>query len=155
MARPRRSRSTRGGSGLTWGDAADFDPGTALRWATVRVLRYRQHKADGPVVEATWLTDFSPAQVGSRTLYTMAKSRSEIQNHGFNDGKTRHGIEHISHHDANSLLIGWLVLLLALTIERLYRLRYLHRGAHAQHTAIELLLYLRLSLGATRPNDTS
>ena len=136
-------------------DAADFDPWATLRWPTVRVLRYRQHKADGTVVEAAWLTDFSPAQVGSRTLYALAKSRWEIENQGFNDGKTRYGMEHISHHDANSLLLGWLVLVLALTIERLYRLRYLHRGSHAPHTAIELLLYLRLSLGAPHPADTS
>jgi hypothetical protein len=136
-------------------DAADFDPWETLQWPTVRVLRYRQHKADGTVVEADWLTDFPPTQVGSRTLYRLAKSRWEIENQGFNDGKTRHGMEHISHHDANSLLIGWLLTAFALTIERLYRLRYLHRGRHRPLPAREFLLQLRLSLGRTRPLDTS
>jgi hypothetical protein len=53
--------------------------------------------------------------------------------------------EHICHHHANSLLVGWLVTILALTIERLYRLR-LHRGTHPIRTAIELMRCLWLSL---------
>jgi hypothetical protein len=136
-------------------DADDFDPWETLRWPTVRVLRYRQHKADGTVVEAYWLTDFSRARVSSRRLYQFAKSRWEIENEGFNDGKTRHGLEHISHHHANSLLIGWLLTILALTIERLYRLRYLHRGTHRPATAIEFVRALRLSLCPPRARDTS
>ena len=136
-------------------DAADFDPWTTLRWPTVRVLRYRQHKPTGAVVEAYWLTDFPPARVSSRLLYAFAKSRWEIENAGFNDGKTRHGMEHISHHHANSLLVGWLLTVFALTIERLYRLRYLHRGAHRPATAIEFVRLLRLSLCPPRAPDTS
>jgi hypothetical protein len=127
-------------------DADDFDPWETLRWTTVRVLRYRQHKPDGTVVEAYWLTDLPPARVSSRLLYHFAKSRWEIENEGFNDGKTRHGMEHISHHHANSLLVGWLLTIFALTIERLYRLRYLHRGRHRPATPIEFLRMLRLSL---------
>lgn len=136
-------------------DAADFDPWETLRWATVRVLRYRQHKADGTVVEAYWLTDFAPHQVGSRRLYALAKSRWEIENQGFNVGKTYHGLEHIPHHHANSLLVGWLLTMLALTIERLYRLRYLHRGRRRAYTAIELVRLLRLTLGLPGAFDTS
>jgi len=40
--------------------------------------------------------------VSSRLLYGFAKSRWEIENEGFNDGKTRHGMEHLTHHHANS-----------------------------------------------------
>lgn len=136
-------------------DADDFDPWDTLRWPTVRVLRYRQHKRDGTVVEAYWLTDCPREQVSSRRLYRFAKSRWEIENEGFNDGKTRHGLEHISHHHPNSLLIGWLLTIFALTIERLYRLRYLHRGTHRPATAIEFVRALRLSLCPSRPLDTS
>ncbi len=136
-------------------DADDFDPWDTLRWPTVRVLRYRQHQRDGTIVEAYWLTDFPPQRVSSRLLYRFAKSRWEIENGGFNDGKTRHGMEHISHHHANSLLIGWLLTIFALTIERLYRLRYLHRGAHCPATPIEFVRALRLSLCPARPLDTS
>ena len=136
-------------------DAEDFDPWESLHWPTVRGLRYRQHKPNGTVVEAYWLTDFPSARVSSRLLYRFAKSRWEIENDGFNDGKTRHGMEHISHHHANSLLIGWLLTIFALTIERLYRLRYLHRGAHCPATAIEFVRALRLSLCPARPLDSS
>jgi len=136
-------------------DADDFDPWETLCWTTVRVLRDRQYKPDGSVVEAYWLTDFPTQQVSPWTLYTLAKSRWEIENQGFNEGKTRHGMEHISHHHANSLVIGWLVAIFALTIERLYRLRYLHRGPHRPLTAIELVRRLRLSLCPPRPVDTS
>ena len=94
----------------------------------MRVLFYRQHKPDGKLVQAYWLTNFPSSTVGSQSLFRMAKSRWEIENQGFNDAKSRHGLEHICHHHANSLLIGWLLTMLALTIERLYRLRYLHRG---------------------------
>lgn len=143
-----------GGERIELWDADDFDPWETLRWPTVRVLRYRQHKADGRVVEAYWLTDFPSARVGSRLLYRFAKSRWEIENEGFNDGKTRYGMEHLRHHHANSVLVMWLLTIFALTIERLYRLRYLHRGRHRPATPIEFLRMLRLSLGPSRPLDT-
>ena len=70
------------------------------------------------------------------------------QNEGFNDAKNRYGLEHIRHHHECSLLIVWLLTCLSLTLERLYRLRYLHRGSHPARTAVELyrLLVLGLSI---------
>ena len=94
-------------------------------------------------------------KVSSVALYRLAKSRWEIENQGFNDGKNRSGMEHMTHHHANSLLIGWLLTCLALTIERLYRLRYLRRGKHVPHTAMAFLLRLWLSLSPPSPPDTS
>ena len=136
-------------------DADDFAPWATLGWPTVRVLRYRQHKRDGSVIQADWLTDFSIAKLGSLSFYRMAKSRWEIENQGFNDGKNRYGMEHICHHQPNRILVVWLLILLALLIERLYRLRYLHRGQHGIRSAIDLLTYLWLSLGTRHQPDTS
>jgi DDE family transposase len=130
-------------------DADDFDPWETLRWETVRVVRYRQYKPDGTVCEAFWLTDFPRHLVSSRAIFRMAKSRWEIENQGFNDAKNRYGFEHICHHERHSLLVVWLLTCLALTIERLYRMRYLHRGTHPVRAAIDLLLLLQLSLGRT------
>ncbi len=90
-------------------DADDFDPWQTLRWETVRVVRYRQHKPNGTVHEAYWLTDFPRHQVSSRAIFRMAKSRWEIENEGFNDAKNRYGFEHICHHECNSLLVVWLL----------------------------------------------
>ena len=135
-------------------DYDHFDPWETLDWPEVRVLRYRQHKRDGTVIQAEWLTDFSIAKLGSLSFYRMAKSRWEIENQGFNDGKNRYGMEHICHHQANSILIVWLLIVLALVIERLYRLRYLHRGNHGIRSAMELHDYLWLSLGTRSPPDT-
>lgn len=134
-------------------DADDFDPWETLRWETVRVIRYRQHKPDGTVVQAYWLTDFTQAQAGSKALYAMAKSRWEIENQGFNDAKNRYGFEHVCHHHENSLLVNWLLTVLALTLERLYRSRYLHRGQHPVLAPIALLRHFRLSL--LQPADSS
>ncbi len=117
----------------------DIEPWTSLRWPTVRVLRYRQTKKDGQIVEAYWLTDFPRRQVASRQLYHLAKSRWEVENQGFNDAKTRYGLRHVPHHHAGSLEVDWLLLVFAMTLERLWRLRYLHRGTHRPRTAIELL----------------
>src|SRR5437763_1351698 len=78
----------------------------------------------------------------------------EIENRGFNDGKNRYGMEHICHHEPNSILIVWLLIALALVIERLYRLRYLHRGNHAIRSAMELSDYLWLNLVSGCPPDT-
>jgi len=128
-------------------DDDDFDPWQTLRWKTVRVIRYRQHKADGTVLEAYWLTDFSKSEAGSQAVYYMAKSRWEIENQGFNDAKNRHGFEHICHHHQNSLLINWLIIVLSMTLERLYRQRYLHRGIHSLLQSIQLLRLLWISLG--------
>lgn len=136
-------------------DADDFDPWETLRWKTVRVVFYRQHRPDGKVLEAYWLTDFPRSRVSSPTLFRMAKSRWEIENAGFNDAKNRYGFEHICHHEAHSLLVVWLLIALALTVERLYRLRHLHRGTHPVRTAIDLLLLLQLSLSAPAISDSS
>ena len=126
-----------------------------LRWETVRVVRYLQHKPNGTVYEAYWLTDFPRHRVSSRALFRMAKSRWEIENQGFNDAKNRYGFEHICHHQRNSLLVVWLLTCLALTIERLYRGRYLHRGTHPILEAIILCQLLWLSLSRPVPHDTS
>lgn len=134
-------------------DADDFDPWQTLHWQTVRVVRYCQHKPDGRTVEAYWLTDFSSKQAGSKAIYRMAKSRWEIENEGFNDAKNRYGFGHICHHHANSLLINWLVIALTMTLERLYRIRYLHRGKHAVMQPVALYRLLRSSLSI--PPDSS
>lgn len=135
-------------------DADDFDPWEGLAWATVRVLRYVQHHRDGTVVEAYWLTDFSPRRLSTRTLYRIAKGRWTIENQGFNDAKTRYGLAHIPHHQGNSLLVHWLLVALTLVIERLFRLRYLHRGTTLPVAPIDLLRRLRLALARAVP-DTS
>jgi hypothetical protein len=134
-------------------DADDFDPWENLRWETVRVIRYRQHKPDGTVVEAYWLTDFSKSEAGSQTIYHMAKSRWEIENQGFNDAKNQYGLEHICHHHPNSLLINWLIIFLTFTLERPYRSRYLHSGSHEVPELLSLLRLLWISLG--RSPDSS
>lgn len=136
-------------------DADGFAPWEDLCWERVRVLRYRQYKADGTIVEAYWLTSFPLQRCGSRALFQLAKSRWEIENHGFNDGKTRHGMEHLRHHHANSLLIDWLLIALALLIERLFRLRFLRRGTSTPLAAQTFVTYLWLSFGTGRRADTS
>jgi hypothetical protein len=136
-------------------DAEDFDPWENLRWETVRVLFYRQHKPDGKIIEAFWLSDSPIQEVSSRVLFHRAKSRWEIENQGFNDAKNRHDLEHICHHQTNSLLITWLLTSLALTIERLYRLRYLRRGTHPPRTAADFVHVLWLSLSRPAPADSS
>jgi hypothetical protein len=143
---PPSEEMRRGADRIELWDASDFDPWEGLDWTTVRVLRYRQHKPDGQVIEAYWLTNLRFKRVGSGQLYDMAKSRWEIENQGFNDAKNRYGLAHIAHHQSKSLVVRWLLLLLALTVERLYRLRYLHRGRRPPCTAIEFVRQLRLSL---------
>lgn len=126
-----------------------------LRSAAVRVFFYRQHKPNGTVVEAYWLTNFASSTAGSASVFRMAKSRWEIENQGFNEAKNRHGLEHIRHHHANSLLIGWLLTMLALTVERLYRQRYLRRGAHPIRSSAELWLILWINLFRPGSADSS
>lgn len=150
---PPHRRFTEAGDRVELWDADDFDPWETLRWPSVRVFRYRQHKPDGSVHEAYWLTDFPARRIGPQTLYRIAKSRWEIENQGFNDAKTRYGFEHIPHHHENSLLVHCLSIFLALCIERLYRLRHLHRGTHPPPTAIALLRRLRLAIGRPARED--
>ena len=136
-------------------DADDFDPWEALGWETVRAIRYRQYKPNGQVVEAEWLTDFPLRRVGSLSLYHMAKSRWEIENQGFNDAKNRYSFEHTCHHEKNSVLLNSLLTLFALTIERLYRIRYLHRGTHTVRSAEQLCRILWVSLSRPLAPNTS
>src|SRR4029077_15338203 len=60
-------------------DAEDFDPWETLDWETVRVFFYRQHKPNGTVVEAYWLTNFLSSTVGPQALFRMAAGRSRTK----------------------------------------------------------------------------
>ena len=92
---------------------------------------------------------------GSLSLYRICKSRWEIENQTFNEDKNRSGLEHICHHEANSILVGWLITFLAMVIERLYRTRYLHRGTHPRRSAAVLCRLLWLSLSRPPLANTS
>jgi len=136
-------------------DYDHFDSWEALDWPEVRALRYRQHKPDGSIIQAEWITNFPNSKLGSLSFYRIAKSRWEIENRGFNDGKTRYGMEHICHHEPNSILVVWLLILLAMVMERLYRLRHLHRGEHDIRSAADLCTFLWLTLGTRTPLDST
>ena len=137
-----------GGDRIELWDNESFAPWEDLQWSRVRVLRYRQHQPNGAVIEAYWLTNFPTKLCGSRALFLIAKARWEIENQVFNDAKTRYGFEHIRHHHANSMLIDWLLITLALSIERLFRVRHLRRGNNPVRSAQALLTQLWLALGA-------
>ena len=153
--RPADRRIQHDGSEVEIWDDASFQPWEGLSWPFVRVLRYRYLTADGEVVDAYWLTDYPPSAIGSEALFRLAKNRWQIENQGFNDAKNRYGMEHICHHDANALIVGWLLLLLSMVIERLYRLCFLHRGSHACTSAANLVALLWLALRPPALHDTS
>jgi hypothetical protein len=132
-------------------DADDFEPWEGLQWAAVRVIRYRQHRRNGEVVEAYWLTNFSQRRVGRLTLYRLCKSRWQIENRFFNEAKNLYRLEHVPHHHANAILIHTLLSCLAICIERLYRLRHLHRAGRPPCSAVRLLRILRGSLALVTP----
>jgi len=144
-----------GGERIELWDAEDVRASDTLPWPTVRVLRSQRTLSDGKVVEAYCFTTFSSRAVGPRGLFRMRRSRWEIENQGFNDAKNHYGLDHIPHHEPNSLLLHALLTCLALCVERLYRLRHLHRGTHAALSAIELHDLLWLSLGARPSLDSS
>jgi predicted nicotinamide N-methyase len=129
-----------------------FPPWETLEWTSVRVLRYRQTKPDGTVIEAMWLTNIAKNIMGSRSLTRAAKSRWEIENEGFNVAKNQYNLAVIRHHHQNSMLVQWLLTFLAINIERLYRIRFLHRGAHPIMESIALwnALWFSLELRARR-----
>lgn len=136
-------------------EADDFEPWENLQWTTVRVVRYRQSKPDGTVIEADWLTNIPRNQADARRIVLMAKSRWSIENQGFNDAKNRYHLEHISHHEASSITMRCLLIFLTLTIERLYRLRHIHRGAHAVLQSIDLWQALIFSVARPPCHDSS
>ncbi len=155
QGQPPRYRFRDGDDEVELWEASDFDPWDGLNWLSVRVVYYRQKKPNGEVYEAYWLTNFSPSRVLGPSLYRMAKSRWEVENQGWNVLKNHYRVGHICHHQVNSLLVSWLLTLLAVVIERLYRLRYLHRGRHPQPSAGSFCRLLWLSLGHPAVLDTS
>jgi len=60
---PPKERFQEGATKWRCGTPTTSTPGRRLRWNSVRVLRYRQHKPDGTVCEAFWLTDFPTHQL--------------------------------------------------------------------------------------------
>lgn len=93
-------------------DADDFDPWQTLAWETVRVVRYRQTKPAGTVVEAEWLTDLPMRQASALAVLRMAKSRCEVANEGCTDCRTQQDSRLICHDHAHSLLVTWLLTVL-------------------------------------------
>ena len=91
----------------------------------------------------------------ARVTYALKSGKSEEKNQGFNDAKNRYGLEHIRHHHERNLLLVWLLTCLGLTLERLYRLRYLHRGSHPVRTAVDLFRLLQLGLSLPVVSDSS
>jgi hypothetical protein len=137
------------------GEADDFDPWETLRGETVRVVRYRQGRPKGDVCEAYGLTDFPRHRVSRRAIFRLAQSRWEIENQGFNDAQNRYGFEHLCHPERHSLRGVWRLTCLAMTLERLDRVRYLHRGTHPLLEALGLWPILWLSLSRPDPDDSS
>jgi len=88
------------------------------------------------------------ARATSRSWNCKAERRRVLAKH-------RYGFEHICHHQRHSLLAVWLLTCLALTLERLFRVRYLHRGTHPIPQAITLWQRLWLSLSYPITLDTS
>jgi hypothetical protein len=58
---------------------------------------------NGTAIPAEWLTNSPISKPGSLSFYRRARSRREIENSGFNDGKSRYGMERICHHEPNSI----------------------------------------------------
>jgi hypothetical protein len=84
----------------------------------VSPFRSRQHKRIGELREAEWLTDLSRPKLNSLGLYRIGKSRRQVENQGFHDGKNRYGMEPIRHHEPHSMPVSWPLILPALGIER-------------------------------------
>jgi hypothetical protein len=97
----------------------------------------------------------SPRVRSAAVVCTPWPRADGFENEGFNDAKNRYGLEHIRHHHERSLVMVWLLTCLALTLERLYRLRYLHRGLHLVRTAIDLFRLLLLGLSIPVTADSS
>lgn len=154
QGKPPTFRTLEKGERIEIWDADDFEPWDGLRWSDVRVIRYRQHRKNGEVCEAYWLTNFPSSRLSSLALYHICKSRWQIENRFFNEAKNQYGLEHVPHHQANAVLIHALLTCLALCLERLYRLRYLHRGGRPPYTAVDLCRLLWLSLREPPPHDS-
>ena len=86
-------------------------------------MRYRRPKENGTIIQAEWIINCPVAKLPTRSFFKLAKSRWEIENQGFNDAKNLYEMEYFQYHHPNSMLVNWLFLLLALMIERLYRIR--------------------------------
>ena len=91
-------------------------------------------------------------ETGPRSPLRQSLTR---QNQGFNEAKTLHGLEHLCHHHPNSMLAVWLLAALAMTIDRLYRHRYLHRGTHGILAPIDLVRILRARLSLQKEINSS
>jgi hypothetical protein len=143
--------------GLYWGWKLQPLPGVEVEVSATDTTH-------NPFEETYWVSCLSEKLTSSsygegletdRDTTPVPRQSLTRQNQGFNDAKNRHGLKHICHHHSNSLLISWLLTIFALTIARLYRLRYLHRGTHPLRTAIEFVQTLWLSLARAAPADTS
>lgn len=126
-------------------DHDTFEPWDTCPWNSVRVIRYIQHTKPAPVV-AEWITNIPTKTAGTASVFKMAKSRWEIENQGFNEAKTLYGLERIRHHDPNSMIAVLLLTILAIVIERLYRLRFLHRGSHPIKAAADACIMMWCAL---------
>src|SRR5206468_12417201 len=119
-------------------DSAEFGSLDQLALGDLASNFLPEDQAGGHVVAGLLVNGFFIPGGDFQAFVGMAKSRWEIENQGFNEAKNLHGLEHLCHHHPNSMLVVWLLTALAMTVDRLYRHRYLHRGTHRILTPIAL-----------------
>jgi len=91
----------------------------------VRVVRSCElgrirRQLDGKVEEVTsewlWVTTLSTARASSNAVVALGHSRWDIENKGFNESVTYWHADHVYKHDADAILVFWLLGMIAINL---------------------------------------
>ncbi len=124
---------------------------------TRRVRRQLDGKHEEPSSKWMWVTTLTPHQASTATVIKLGHARWCIENEGFNETVNRWHADHVYKHDANAMLVFWLLVMLAFNLFHAFYFRNLSPKIRKKQTCLHIArcmasqIYHDLPLCSARP----
>jgi hypothetical protein len=113
---------------------------------TDRVRRQLDKQIEETTCEWVWVTTLSSLQAGSEATVGIGHSRWQIENQGFNELSTRWHGDHVYKHDANAMLVFWLLTMLACDLFAAFYHRNLKPAVQSAYDSLQIVRMMLVEL---------
>lgn len=143
--------------GLTeclWWDVEGFTswesihkPVRVVRSVETRTIRRQLTREDEEITsEWVWVTSLPSYLADTAAIVRLGHGRWDIENHGFNELANQWHADHVYRHDANAMLVLWLLVLLAYNLFHAFVSRNLKPALRKRHSGVYFAHEIRAEL---------
>ncbi len=124
---------------------------------TSRVRRQLDREYEEPCSTWMWVTTLTPHRASTATVIKLGHARWCIENEGFNETVNRWSADHVYKHDANAMLVFWLLTMLAFNLFHAFYFRNLSPAIRKKNSCLHFAccmasqIYHDLPLSSARP----